>query len=93
MVSPEPEAEQQQPRPHRTMSSPPEMLSQAGSGQQGGSAWQTPAGQQSRTVSGSFSSLSVERQQASSGSGGLADAVGMHHHHLQVLQLLLALLS
>lgn len=38
--------------------------------------------QQPRTVSGSFSSLSVEKG-VSSGSVGLAD--GLHHHHLQVL--------
>ena len=45
---------------------------------------QAAAAQQSRTVSGSFSSMSVEKG-VSSGSIGFADASGMHHHHLQVL--------
>ena len=91
------EAEQEQPTPQqslsipqgtlstplRTLSSPPEMAFQAG---QDGTAHQASA-QQSRTVSGSFSSLSVERHQNSSGSAGFADVSGMHHHHLQVLLL------
>ncbi|KAL3137711.1 hypothetical protein ABBQ38_004978 [Trebouxia sp. C0009 RCD-2024] len=43
---------------------------------------QAAAAQQSRTVSGSFSSMGVEKG-VSSGSIGFADANGMHHHHLQ----------
>ncbi len=46
---------------------------------------QLGAGQESRAVSGSFSSLSVERIRVSSGSGGgLPDGIGMQPHHLQV---------
>ena len=46
---------------------------------------QLGAGQESRAVSGSFSSLSVERIRVSSGSGGgLPDGIGMRPHHLQV---------
>ncbi len=46
---------------------------------------QLGAGQESRAVSGSFSSLSVERVRVSSGSGGgLPDGIGMRPHHLQV---------
>lgn len=48
---------------------------------------QAAAAQQSRTVSGSFSSMGVEKG-VSSGSIGFADANGMHHHHLQVLSCL-----
>ncbi|KAL0053639.1 hypothetical protein WJX82_008689 [Trebouxia sp. C0006] len=45
---------------------------------------QLGAGQESRAVSGSFSSLSVERIRVSSGSGGgLPDGIGMRPHHLQ----------
>ena len=95
-MSDDPGAEQQQATPQRrlstplrTLSSPPEMALQAG---QDGTAQQASA-QQSRTVSGSFSSLSVERHQNSSGSAGFADASGMHHHHLQVLCCLLSVLQ
>ena len=46
---------------------------------------QLGASQESRAVSGSFSSLSVERIRVSSGSGGgLPDGIGMRPHHLQV---------
>ena len=64
----------QQQFPSRAASSPADAFGQEGTSQQA-------APQQPRTVSGSFSSMSVEKG-VSSGSIGLAD--GMHHHNLQV---------
>lgn len=81
---PDPDPAQQQPGAPTAASSPADQ----GTGQEGlyqqPALSQAPAVGQSRTVSGSFSSLSVEKR-VSSGSMGFADASGMHHHHLQVL--------
>ena len=85
------DAEQQQQQPRLQGSSTQGEASGAAQGdpQQAMSASQQPhIGSQSRTVSGSFRSLSVERSmsadrvRASSGSGGLPD--DMRLHHLQV---------
>ena len=70
----DPDPAQQQLLPSRAASSPADAIGQEGIPQQA-------APQQPRAVSGSFSSMSVEKG-VSSGSTGLAD--GIHHQNLQV---------